>query len=142
MNQIMNPEKKIKYPLSIGDVARHLSLTADTLRYYEKCGLLPPVAKNESGHRCYYQTDISTLKFIIRAKKMNFSLSEIQQLLQMRQEPRKVKDEIRLLTAQKLSQIEKHIEELSHLKKELHLLLNLCKSSKGGCPIIAQLDSE
>ena len=138
----MVQERPVKYPLSIGDTARLLSLTTDTLRYYEKCGLLPAVAKNESGRRCYYQNDISILKFIIRAKKMNFSLSEIQQLLQMRQEPQQVKDEIRLLTAQKLSQIEEHIEELSHLKNELNLLLNLCRGSKDGCPIIEELDSQ
>ncbi len=138
----MGNNKPVNFPLSIGDTARLLSLTTDTLRYYEKCGLLSTVAKNESGRRCYYQKDISTLKFIIRAKKMNFSLSEIQQLLQMRQEPQQVKDEIRLLTAQKLSDIEIHVEELNHLRNELSLLLNLCRGSKDGCPIIEELESK
>ncbi len=134
--------KNISYPLSIGEVSKFLSLSADTLRYYEKSGLLSVVAKNESGRRCYYQSDISILQFIIRAKKMNFTLSEIQQLLQMRQEPQKVKDEVRLLTALKLTQIENHINELSHLKNELSLLLNLCKGSKDGCPIIDELENK
>lgn len=126
--------------LSIGETSTLLGLSTDTLRYYEKSGLLPRVSRNDSGRRIYCEQDLSKLRFIIRAKKMNFSLSEIADLLQMRQQPQAVKDDIRLLTAQKLSDIEAHIEELSHLRNELTLLLNLCQSSENGCPIIEKLD--
>lgn len=126
--------------LSIGETSTLLGLSTDTLRYYEKSGLLPRVSRNDSGRRIYCEQDLSKLRFIIRAKKMNFSLSEIADLLQMRQQPQAVKDDIRLLTAQKLSDIEAHIEELSHLRNELTLLLNLCQSSENGCPIIDKLD--
>ena len=126
--------------LSIGETSTLLGLSTDTLRYYEKSGLLPRVSRNDSGRRIYSEQDLSKLRFIIRAKKMNFSLSEIADLLQMRQQPQAVKDDIRLLTAQKLSDIEAHIEELSHLRNELTLLLNLCQSSENGCPIIDKLD--
>jgi DNA-binding transcriptional MerR regulator len=125
---------------SIGEVSRLLGLSRDTLRYYEKSGLLPRVSRNVSGRRIYGDQELSKLGFIIRAKKMNFSLSEISDLLQMRKEPQQVKDEIRLLTAQKLSDIEAHIEDLSHLRNELTLLLNLCQNSENGCPIIDKLD--
>lgn len=126
--------------LSIGETSSLLGLSTDTLRYYEKSGLLPRVARNNSGRRIYDEQDLSKLRFIIRSKKMKFSLSEIADLLQMRQEPQTVKDEIRLLTAQKLSDIEASIEELSHLRNELTLLLNLCKNTEQGCPIIDELD--
>ena len=69
------------------------------LYVYEKSDLLPRVSRNESGRCIYTEQDISKLRFIIRAKKMNFSLSEIADLLQMRQKPQAVKDEVRLLTA-------------------------------------------
>ena len=128
--------------LSIGETSTLLGLSTDTLRYYEKSGLLPRVSRNDSGRRIYCEQDLSKLRFIIRAKKMNFSLSEIADLLQMRQQPQAVKDDIRLLTAQKLSDIEAHIEELSHLRNELTLLLNLCQSSENGCPIIEKLDEK
>ena len=62
--------------LSIGETSDLLGLSTDTLRYYEKSGLLPRVSRNESGRRIYDEQDISNLRFIIRAKKMNFSLSE------------------------------------------------------------------
>ncbi len=126
--------------LSIGETSNLLGLSTDTLRYYEKSGLLPVISRNESGRRIYDEQDLSNLRFIMRAKKMNFSLSEIADLLQMRQQPHAVKDEIHLLTANKLSDIENHIEELSHLRNELILLLNLCQNSEKGCPIIDKLD--
>lgn len=124
----------------IGDVTKKIGLTADTLRYYEKIKLLPKVSRNTSGIREYDNKDISRLKFIQRAQKMNFSLSEISDLLKMRENPQKVRDEVRQLTADKLLEVDEHLQSLITLRSELQLLLNLCQSSKEGCPIIEGLD--
>lgn len=124
----------------IGDVVKLLALSADTLRYYEKISLLPPVNRNASGIRIYCDKDISRLKFIQRAQKMNFSLAEIGELLKMREDPQHARDDIRQLTAKKLSEVETHLEELSSLRSELQLLLNLCRGSEDGCPIIEGLN--
>ena len=124
----------------IGDVTKKIGLSADTLRYYEKIKLLPKIARNDSGVREYDDKDISRLKFIQRAQKMNFSLSEISDLLKMRENPQKVRSEVRLLTADKLSEVDEHLQSLTTLRNELQLLLNLCKGSEEGCPIIEGLD--
>ncbi len=124
----------------IGDVTKKTGLTADTLRYYEKIKLLPRVSRNVSGIREYDDKDISRLKFIQRAQKMNFSLSEISDLLKMRENPQKVRDEVRLLTADKLLEVDEHLQSLTTLRNELQLLLNLCQGSEEGCPIIEGLD--
>ena len=124
----------------IGDVTRKIGLTADTLRYYEKIKLLPKVSRNTSGIREYDDKDISRLKFIQRAQKMNFSLAEISDLLKMRENPQKVRDEVRQLTADKLLEVDEHLQSLTTLRSELQLLLNLCRGSKEGCPIIEGLD--
>lgn len=124
----------------IGDVTKKIGLTADTLRYYEKIKLLPKVSRNTSGIREYDDKDISRLKFIQRAQKMNFSLSEISDLLKMRENPQKVRDEVRQLTADKLLEVDEHLQSLTTLRSELQLLLNLCQGSKEGCPIIEGLD--
>ena len=81
----------------IGEVTKQLGFSADTLRYYEKIKLLPKVGRNSSGIREYDDKDISCLKFIQRAQKMNFSLREINDLLQMRENPQKVENEVRHL---------------------------------------------
>jgi len=124
----------------IGDVTKKIGLTADSLRYYEKIKLLPKVSRNTSGIREYDDKDISRLKFIQRAQKMNFSLSEISDLLKMRENPQKVRNEVRQLTADKLLEVDEHLQSLTTLRSELQLLLNLCQGSKEGCPIIEGLD--
>ena len=124
----------------ISEVTKQLELSADTLRYYEKIKLLPRISRNASGIREYDDKDISRLKFIQRTQKMNFSLSEIGDLLKMRENPQKVKNEVRQLTADKLLEVESHLESLTTLKNELQLLINLCQGSEDGCPIIEGLD--
>ncbi|MCK5387585.1 MAG: heavy metal-responsive transcriptional regulator [Gammaproteobacteria bacterium] len=124
----------------IGEVTKKTGLSADTLRYYEKIKLLPKVSRNASGIREYDDKDISRLKFIQRAQKMNFSLSEISDLLKMRENPQKVRDEVRQLTADKLGEVDEHLQSLTTLRNELQLLLNLCQGAEEGCPIIEGLE--
>ncbi len=125
----------------ISTVSKRLLLTQDTLRYYEKIELLNKIERNASGVRQYTEQDISHLRFIQRAQKMNFSLAEISELLKMRQDPKHARDEIRQLTAAKLVEIETRLEELSSLRHELQVLLNLCHNSEGGCPIIENIEN-
>lgn len=126
----------------IGDITKMLGLSADTLRYYEKLGLLKNVSRTESNIRQYSEKNISALKFIQRAQKMNFKLSEISDLLSMRDDPQHARDTVRQLTAEKLGEIENQLKDLTTLKTELTLLLNLCRGSKDGCPIIEGIDEE
>jgi DNA-binding transcriptional MerR regulator len=127
----------------IGDISKQLGLTADTLRYYEKISLLPKVSRTASGIRVYGDKDISRLKFIQRAQKMNFSLAEIASLLQMREDPQHARSEVRELTHKKLAEIKSHLQDLTTLRDELTLLSNLCAGSEEGCPIIEGIeDSE
>jgi len=125
----------------IGEVTKQTGLSADTLRYYEKFGLITGVSRNPSGIRLYSEKNLSQLNFIKRAQHMNFSLQEIKNLLSMREDPQHAKDSVRQLTADKLKNIEEQLTELSTLKNELTLLLNLCRGSKEGCPIIEDIDT-
>lgn len=126
----------------IGDITKKLGLSADTLRYYEKIGLLARISRTESGIRQYTDKDISNLKFIQRAQKMNFKLAEISDLLKMREDPQHAKDEIRQLTAAKLDEIENQLNDLTMLRNELTLLMNLCRGSEDGCPIIEGIETQ
>lgn len=124
----------------IGAVARLVGISQDTLRYYEKIGLLPPINRTGAGIRAYTDRDVSRLRFIQRAQKMQFSLKEIGQLLGMRDAPQRAQDDVRVLTLRKLEEIEERVEELQFLRNELRLLLNLCRASKDGCPIIEGIE--
>ncbi len=131
-----------KEALTIGQVAARTGLSADTLRYYERLGLIGPVARTPSGRRRYGARDLSRLRFIRRAQQMGFSLAEIGQLLQMRDDPQHARPQVRRLTAAKLAEVEARLTELTTLRDELRLLLNLCRGSADGCPIIDGIDAE
>ncbi|WP_275099672.1 heavy metal-responsive transcriptional regulator [Sedimenticola hydrogenitrophicus] len=124
----------------IGEVARLTGLSVDTLRYYEKIKLLRPVGRSLSGVRLYDRHDLSRLRFVQRAKAMNFSLEEIARLLEMREDPQHARDEVRELTHQKLAEVENQMKSLETLRRELTLLVNLCHATRDGCPIIEDLD--
>ena len=126
--------------LKIGDVTKLTGVSADTLRYYEKIGLLTNIHRTDSGLRLYSEQDLSRLKFIKRAQRMNFSLDEIKDLIAMRTDPQRACTEVRELTASKLKDVEAHLEELTTLRNELTLLLNMCRASEEGCPIIEDFD--
>ncbi len=124
----------------IGQVVEMLGLSADTLRYYEKIGLLGNISRLPSGVRAYRDKDISRLKFIQRAQQMNFTLAEIGALLKMREDPQGARVHVRQLTARKLEEVEDRIRTLNTLRDELRLLLNLCVASEDGCPIISEIE--
>jgi len=124
----------------IGDISKRLGLTADTLRYYEKIGLLQNINRTVSGTRIYNDKNISRLRFIQRAQKMNFTLTEIKDLLQMREDPQHARAEVRELSHRKLAEIETHLQDLTTLRNELTLLVNLCTGSENGCPIIEGIE--
>ncbi len=120
----------------IGEVTRRLGMSPDTLRYYEKIGLLPRVARNDSGVRRYDGADLARLKFIQRARLMNFSIDEIRDLLQFRSDPLGSKAQVRELTRRKLDDIGARVNALQALRQELDLLMDSCTGSGKSCPII------
>ena len=130
-------EKKLI--LHIGRVAQMTGFSPDTLRYYEKLGLLKP-QRDTGGIRVYSSKELSALNFIRRAKAMNFSLEDIALLLEMRHDPQNAKNHVRRLTQNKLEQLEHQLQEMNALRNELTLLLNLCSSANGVCPIIDGLE--
>ncbi len=126
----------------IGEVTKRTGISADTLRYYEKLGLLRDVRRTASGMRVYDDRDLSRLGFIQRAKAMNFSLEEIAQLLEMRDDPQHAREQVRWLTRHKLDSVEAQLEQLETLRRELTLLLNLCRGAEDGCPILEGMDQQ
>lgn len=126
--------------LSIGEASARTGLSADTLRYYERIGLLGRIARNGGGQRRYSANDIARLRFVRRAQAMDFSLDEIGQLLELRGSDGDVRADVRALTQTKLGAIEQRIQALTRLRDELAELVRQCQTSERGCPIIARID--
>ncbi len=125
---------------SIGRAARALGLKPDTLRYYDRIGLVCPRQRGANGRRYYDERDLERLRFVRRAQAMDYRLDEIARLLRFRDNPNAGREGVRAMASEKLSQIESRLAELTQLRNEFRLLLNLCGQAQEGCPIIAQLD--
>ncbi|MGQ9635343.1 MAG: heavy metal-responsive transcriptional regulator [Bryobacteraceae bacterium] len=112
--------------LQIGEVARQTALTADAIRFYERCGLLKSPQRTEGGYRLFRPGDIQTLKFIRRAQDLGFSLREIRELLFLQSESIEVCGHVQELVGQKLETVRGKIAELREIERDLEHSLRKC----------------
>ncbi len=125
----------------IGEVAKALGVRVDTLRYYEKLGLLNAVGRNAAGNRCYDDEDLARLRFIRRARALNFSLAEIGTLLEVRAQRGRARREAQALAQRKLGDIDTQLEKLLELREELATMLAECTGNRSQrCPIIEGIE--
>lgn len=122
--------------LPIGMACRQLGISADTLRYYERIGLIPGIVRDAGGRRRLQPRDLERLRFIRRAQAVDFSLQEIAELLQLWEQPQHPCRAARTLAASKLDAIRRRLKALRLLHRELTLLVALCDSAEEGCPIL------
>lgn len=127
--------------MKIGEVARRVGIPIDTVRYYERNGLLPPPARRASGYRDYHDSDIARLNFVLRAKALGFTLVEIRELLQLSDAAEGDMANIRGLAASKLQDIEQRIAQLARVRDALKGLVEACpgRGHVSGCPIRSAL---
>lgn len=128
--------------LTIGRLAKQAGVGIDTVRFYERRGLLPQPERTASGYRLYGETTIARIQFIRRAKQLGFTLDEIGTLLQLQDQGGK-KSEVRSLTQHKLDEINAKISDLTRIRSVLQELSESCsgKGSVDGCPIIEAISN-
>jgi len=128
--------------LTIGRLARRAQVNVETIRYYERRGLIPKPPRSSSGYRLYPQEAVTRIRFIKRAKELGFSLKEISELLSLRVEPNTTCGDIRRRAEAKIVDIEGRIETLQRMKRALMELVALCQGRGpiSECPILEALD--
>lgn len=128
--------------LKSGELAKRASVNSETLRYYEREGLLPEPERTESGYRLYAEEDVKRVRFIKRAQELGFSLKEIKELLALKLDATRSAREVKRLAEQKVLDIEEKITTLQAMKETLQELARACsgKGSVDHCPILSCLD--
>jgi DNA-binding transcriptional MerR regulator len=123
--------------LTIGKLARRAGVGIDTVRFYERAGLIPRARRTPSGYRLYAQSDADRLRFIRRAKGLGFSLEEIAELLQLNA-GKGNRATVKRLAQQRLDDLDRRIREMSAIRDALGQLVRQCSGSGpvAGCPII------
>jgi DNA-binding transcriptional MerR regulator len=110
-------------PLGPRDVARATGVSTDTLRHYERHGLLPPVTRTAAGYRRYSPAAIDRVLLIQRALVVGFSLGDLKRMLAVRDKGGAPCRSVRALVAQRLEDLNRRIEQLVTLREELSVLL-------------------
>lgn len=130
--------------LTIGQVARRAEVGIETVRFYERQGLLEEPARRDSGYRQYEEGVVARLRFIRRAKELGFSLKEIKELLALRVDPTTTCAEVRSKAEAKLADIEEKINTLRRMKKALKRLTQTCsgRGPTSECPILEALEPD
>ncbi|MDQ0339062.1 MerR family mercuric resistance operon transcriptional regulator [Caldalkalibacillus uzonensis] len=131
--------------LTIGQVAKRSNVNLETVRYYERLGLIKEPPRTEAGYRMFPADVVDKIKFIKRAQELGFTLSEIKKLIRIAEnEEHFTAHEVHQFAKQKLDDLEAKIRDLEKMKSVLQDLSERC-SGKGpicDCPIIQSLSQE
>ena len=130
--------------LSIGQVASAAGVNVQTLRYYERVGLLPAAKRSRAGYRQYTDESVRVLAFVKRAQELGFTLREIKELLALRRAGAQRRDAVRAVATAKVADIEQRIQDLIAIRGALSSLLAscACQRSKPECPILEALEKK
>ena len=128
--------------MTIGELARSVGIGVETIRFYERKGLIQEPPRRLSGYRQYEAGAVRRLRFIRRAKELGFTLAEIKGLLDLRAGTEVHCEDVRRELEAKVADIENRIADLRHMKRALKDFSRTCDSSdpQGECPILVALE--
>ncbi|NVJ99178.1 MAG: heavy metal-responsive transcriptional regulator [Alphaproteobacteria bacterium] len=128
--------------MTIGKLARSAGVGAETIRYYERSGFLPPADRLPSGYRVYGSDAAKRVRFIREGQALGFTLNEIKELFSLTDDPEADCASVNARAKAKLGEIEAKIEQLEKMKKSLERLSGYCPADEhplSECSIINYL---
>lgn len=127
--------------MKIGELAQRAAVNIDTVRYYERQGLLPAPQRLASGYRLYTLDDVARLRFVRRAKALGFTLVEIRELLALSSHRDDDMAAMKAAATEKLADVETKVAELTKIRDGLQLLVAACPGHGAlqQCPILDAL---
>lgn len=130
--------------MTIGQVARAAEVGVETVRFYEREGLIPEPPRRASGYRQYPADTVRRLRFIRRAKELGFTLKEIGELLELRVDPATTCGDVRARATAKIADIDEKIRMLERMRWTLARLVEACAGAgpPTECPILEALGDE
>jgi MerR family mercuric resistance operon transcriptional regulator len=132
----------IRPQLPIGELSRRTGCNIETIRYYERIGLLRRPARTEGGFRRYSASELKRLAFIRRARDLGFSLDEVRALLRLADDRGHSCAEVRDLAAGHLGDVRAKIADLKKMERILHkMVLQCADGTLPECPLIESLSA-
>jgi len=128
--------------MKIGELADEAGVNVQTIRYYERRGLLPEPVRRPSGYREYEPGILDRLRFIRRAQELGFTLTEIGDLLALRLDPSTPAEAVKARAEAKIADIDRKLHDLEHIRHALIHLAGRCRGGRGpvgDCPLLDAL---
>jgi len=128
--------------MKIGEAAAASGCHFETIRYYERIGLLPHPARTDTGYRDYTTAQVERLRFITRGRELGFSLDEIRSLLRLTEDQDLSCGEVDQLARKHLAEIEQRVRELKRMARELeHTIAGCAGGQRAQCTILGALQA-
>ena len=126
--------------LTIGRLAQSAGVNLETIRYYERIGLMPEPGRTTGGHRSYEPEHRQRLRFIRRSRELGFGIDAIRKLVALSEPDRNSCAEVRLMAAEQVAVIDEKIADLLHLRSVLQQAVGACEiDDPAGCPVLTEL---
>jgi len=130
----------VSWPVNIGEAARLSGVSPKMVRHYESLGLLPAVARTDSGYRQYSEPEVHTLRFIKRSRELGFSMEEIGELVGLWQNRRRASANVRKIAQKHADELAQKIAAMEEMRKTLAHLIHCCHGDeRPECPILEDL---
>lgn len=123
--------------LTTGELAKRCGINLETIRYYERRGILPPPPRTASGYRVYPDAALDRLRFIIQVQELGFSLDEVKEFMDLLIDRKSITGDLQMRAEVKIAAVNEKMVLLRRLKKNLVQLINHSCASDGticGCP--------
>lgn len=124
---------------AIGEAARRSGIHIETIRYYEREGIVPAPGRTAGGRRAYTETDIGLLIFVKRCRDLGFPISDIRALQALRDASDEQCDEVRTIAMHHLQDVRDRIADLQSLELSLASLVAECDGGRVECPALTEL---
>ena len=126
--------------MKIGELAGHAGTTPETVRYYERLGLLPAPVRTDANYRDYAPQAVEQLAFIRHARELGFELSDIRSLIALAETPDRPCEDVDEIANNHLAQVEQKLRRLTSLRDELAAVISSCRGGKvAECRILGTL---
>jgi MerR family copper efflux transcriptional regulator len=126
--------------VNIGQAARASGVSAKMIRYYESIGLIPPALRSGNGYRVYSAADVHTLGFVRRARRLGFSVEQIERLVALWRDHDRSSGEVKRIALGHVEELQRRIAELEAMARTLRHLAEHCHGDhRPDCPIIDDL---
>lgn len=129
--------------MKIGELSKRSGCSVQTIRYYEREGILSSPERSEGNFRLYSQRSLTELEFVKHCRSLDIALADIKRLIDLKNKPEESCSSVNALIAQQLAMVNKRMKELKALKNELQKMANTCTTDNTveACGIIRSLDS-